>query len=186
LSPDAKDIDAFCFTRNGFSYVFLNTSKTAERQRFDIAHELGHLVLHSESEMSPSDSREKEQQANRFASAFLMPRSSLQAQQLENPTLERIFAAKRYWKVSALAMTHRLHALGLLTDARYRSFCIELADKGYKSAEPGGIAREISSVLRQTVYGHKKHISINDASQSLCIFPQEVKSMVNGLIPILA
>ncbi|KAE8127446.1 MULTISPECIES: ImmA/IrrE family metallo-endopeptidase [Bifidobacterium] len=186
LNPSAKDIDAFCLTRDDTSYMFMNTSKTGERQRFDIAHELGHLVLHGGSDMSPADSREREQQANKFASEFLMPRSRILAQQLDNPTLERIFAAKRYWKVSALAMTHRLHAIGLLTDARYRACCIELADKGFRFDEPDGIVHESSSLLKQTIYGRGKRVSFADAGQALSLHMHEVKTYAAGLVPMLA
>lgn len=57
LNHEYDDIDAFCFYRDGVPYGFLNTGKTGERQRFDAAHELGHLVLHSELEMDPSTSK---------------------------------------------------------------------------------------------------------------------------------
>lgn len=42
----ADEIDAFSLWRDDRPYIFLNTSKSAERSRFDAAHELGHLVLH--------------------------------------------------------------------------------------------------------------------------------------------
>ncbi len=48
LAPDCLDADAFSTTYSGTPYVFLSTRKTGERGRFDAAHELGHLVLHSE------------------------------------------------------------------------------------------------------------------------------------------
>src|SRR3546814_6566541 len=43
---DTKNVDAFSCWRNGQPFVFLNTFKSAERSRFDAAHELAHLVLH--------------------------------------------------------------------------------------------------------------------------------------------
>src|SRR5215211_2579591 len=46
LTPEYSGVDAFSFWRDGVPFVFLNTMKTAERGRFDAAHELGHLVLH--------------------------------------------------------------------------------------------------------------------------------------------
>ena len=56
LNHEYGDIDAFCFYRDAVPYVFLNTSKSAERQRFDLAHELGHLVLHSDTAMETASS----------------------------------------------------------------------------------------------------------------------------------
>lgn len=64
LKHEYTDIDAFCFYRDAILYVFFNTSKSAKRQRFDAAHELGHLVLHSELEMDPSRSKTREAEAN--------------------------------------------------------------------------------------------------------------------------
>ena len=103
LRHEYSDIDAFCFHRDSVPYVFLNTSRSGERQRFDAAHELGHLVLHSELDMDPSTSKERETEANRFAAAFLIPRSSVLAQSMSSAGLERILAARSYWKVSAMA-----------------------------------------------------------------------------------
>ena len=77
LNHDYSDIDAFCFYRDSIPYVFLNTGKSAERQRFDAAHELGHLVLHSDVDMEINTSKDREAQANAFASSFLMPSSSV-------------------------------------------------------------------------------------------------------------
>ena len=47
LPAGAAEVDAFSVWHDGSPYVFLTTSKTPERARFDLAHELGHLVLHS-------------------------------------------------------------------------------------------------------------------------------------------
>ena len=48
LAEDCRELDAFCFWRHGRPFVFLNTVKSAERNRMDCAHELAHLVLHRE------------------------------------------------------------------------------------------------------------------------------------------
>lgn len=56
--------------------IFLNVHKSAERLRFDLAHELGHLVMHGGS-LHVEPGKEKEQAANDFASAFLMPRADV-------------------------------------------------------------------------------------------------------------
>ncbi len=48
-----------------------------------------------------------------------------------------------------MALAHRLHDVGLLTDWQYRSTCRQLAELGYRSAEPDNVARETSQVLRE-------------------------------------
>src|SRR3546814_2855920 len=74
LAKDTKTVDAVSCWRNGQPFVFLNTFKSAERSRFDAAHELAHLVLHRH---GGPQGREAETEANQFASAFLMPHDDL-------------------------------------------------------------------------------------------------------------
>ena len=70
LVEDTRTVDAFSVWRGTRPFAFLNTIKTGEHGRFDAAHELGHLVLHRHG--GPSG-RRAEDEANRFASSFLMP-----------------------------------------------------------------------------------------------------------------
>jgi len=186
LNHAYDDIDAFCFYRDGIPYVFLNTSKTGERQRFDAAHELGHLVLHSELEMDPSTSKEREAEANAFASSFLMPRTAVESQQMGAASVERILVARSFWKVSAMAMTHRLHELDLLTDWQYRSACITLSDRGFRRAEPGGIVAETSQLLRKVMFGAGARITAKEAAVAVDLRPAEVRDYVRHLVPVSA
>jgi len=181
-----RDIDAFCFFRDVTPYVFLNTSKSAERQRFDAAHELGHLVLHAELEMDPSQSKEREAEANRFAASFLMPQSAILAQSMRGASVDRILAARSHWKVSAMAMTHRLHELHLLSDWQYRSACMTLSDNGYRSSEPGGIVPETSQLLKKVMFGGEGKFSAREAARELNLESPDVAHFVHGLVPVAA
>ena len=71
LEEKNQSVDAFSFWRDERPHVFLNTMKTAERSRFDSAHELAHLVLHRHA--GSNKSRVAEADADSFASSFLMP-----------------------------------------------------------------------------------------------------------------
>lgn len=186
LNHEYNDIDAFCFYRDAVPYVFLNTAKTAERQRFDLAHELGHLVLHSELEMDPSTSKDREAEANAFASTFLMPRTAVENQQMAGAGVERILAARTFWKVSAMAMTHRLHELALQTDWQYRATCITLAERGYRKSEPGGIVPETSQLLRKVMFGSNARVTVREAAEALSLPPSDVRGYVRYLVPVSA
>lgn len=186
LRHEYSDIDAFCFHRNSTPYVFLNTSRSGERQRFDAAHELGHLVQHSELDMDPSTSKERESEANRFAAAFLMPRSSVLAQSMSGASIERILAARSYWKVSAMALTHRLHELHLLNNWQYRTTCVTLSDQGYRSSEPGGIIPESSQLLRKVMFGSADKVTVREAAAKLDLYQDDVRAFVRDLIPVAA
>jgi Zn-dependent peptidase ImmA (M78 family)/DNA-binding XRE family transcriptional regulator len=146
LTEQDEDLDAYSLYWQKRPVIFLSTGKTGERGRFDAAHELGHLVLHGEHQV-PSSRPQAEVEANRFAAAFLMPRASVLAHGLRHATTNRIVQAKSTWNVAAMALTHRLHELDLLTDWGYRTACVQLGQLGYRRAEPEGIPRESSQLL---------------------------------------
>lgn len=149
LDDAGREVDAFSFWRAGRPYVLLNTLKSAEHGRFDAAHELGHLILHRNGDRG----KHAEAEANAFASAFLMPKASVLAAGIQNPTLRTIVHRKSEWKVSAVALIYRLHHLGVLTDWQYRSLFIAASKKGYRTTEPNPLPRETSQVL-QKVFQH--------------------------------
>jgi Zn-dependent peptidase ImmA (M78 family)/DNA-binding XRE family transcriptional regulator len=182
LAADCAAVDAFSFVWRQTPYVLLNTAKSGERGRFDAAHELGHLVLHSEHRVPHGP--DAEQEANRFAAAFLMPRASVLAHGLANATIDRVLAAKQTWRVAAMALTHRLHELGLLTDWGYRTACVDLSRRGYRTSEPGGIPRETSQLLDR-VFQSLRGDGISPAAiaRDLCITVAELNRHVFGLIP---
>lgn len=186
LNHEYGDIDAFCFYRDGVPYAFLNTSKTGERQRFDLAHELGHLVLHSEFEMDPSTSKQREAEAQEFASSFLMPATAVRSQSMAGATVARILKARSYWKVSAMAFTHRLHELELLSDWQYRSTCVTLSERGYRKQEPGGIVPETSQLLRKVMYGTEASLKVREVAAALDLNADEVRNFMRHLVPMTA
>ncbi len=142
LVEETRHLDAYSLWRNDQPYIFLNTLKTAERSRFDAAHELGHLVLHRH---TGSSHPKAESEADSFASAFLMPPDDLIAEIPWVRSLRDIIEKKRRWGVSAAALAYTLHKLGRITDWHYRGYCIELGKFG-KNLEPNGMEREVSQV----------------------------------------
>ncbi|GAA1959365.1 XRE family transcriptional regulator [Catenulispora subtropica] len=182
LPPEFADINAFAHWRDGTPFVFLNTMTTPERGRFDAAHELGHLVLHGDerSFMGP----EAEKEANAFASAFLMPQSAVIAHMPENPLVEQIIAGKGNWNVAAMALTYRLHDLGMMTDWHYRRTCIVLGERGYRRGEPRGMAsRETSQLLDKVIRGQRaKGVGLADIARELHVTTEELGSWVFGLV----
>lgn len=105
---------------DGRPYVLLAEDKAnAIRNRFDAAHELGHIVLHARIPASQYSKKElydlMEEQAHRFASAFLLPPESF-SQEVVWPTLENLLSLKPRWKVSVAAMIVRCRDLSLLSE----------------------------------------------------------------------
>jgi len=181
----ADVLDAFSFRADGQPYVLLCTMKSPERGRFDAAHELGHLVLHGEA--TGTSAVEAEREADSFASEFLMPEGDVRAQVRMNPPLEQIFKKKRRWGVAAIALTYRLHDLGLLSDWLYHTSCVNLSRMGYRSGEPNGkIERESSRLLGQVM---SDLLTTSGGFEGLChdlaVEPSGVNDLVFNLAPLV-
>lgn len=181
LATDCSEVDAFSTWWRGTPYVFMNMTKSAERGRFDAAHELGHLVLHGSEGVPQGPDAERE--ANKFASAFLMPAADVLARGLRHATIDRVLQDKTRWRVGAMALTHRLNELGLLSEWGYRSLCIELSKRGYRSGEPGGMTRETSQVLTKIFASLRlQGIGSAEISSALKISVEELNRHVFGLV----
>lgn len=179
LAEDTKNVDAFSCWRGGEAYIFLNTFKSAERSRFDAAHELAHLVLHRHG--GASHGRSGEVDANNFASAFLMPEADVVATIPYAGTLDAIIAVKKRWGVSAAALAYRLHKLGRISDWQYRNLCITL-NRQFGRVEPNGIASEKSSIWQQVLRAlWLEGISRSHIADELHLPHEEVENLIFGL-----
>ncbi|TPI10269.1 XRE family transcriptional regulator [Mesorhizobium sp. B4-1-1] len=181
LSENTKTVDAFSFWRDGRPYIFLNNFKTSEHSIFDSVHELGHLVMHKHGGPR-GQSRAAEREANAFASAFLMPANDVRARMPRFINTNVVIKAKARWRVSAMAMAYRLHSLGLLSEWQYKSICIELGKRGFRTGEPGGIERETSVVWKKVLsqLWHER-TSKNEIARSLHLPLDELEGLIWGL-----
>jgi Zn-dependent peptidase ImmA (M78 family)/DNA-binding XRE family transcriptional regulator len=144
LAVEAREVDAFSGWKGNIPFVFLNSYKSAERSRFDAAHELGHLVMHKHG--SPLG-RQAENEAHAFAAAFLMPRRGVVANAPKLPGITELRSRKKIWNTSITAFAHRLYELELITKWHYYNLSVEMSKRGYHKHEPDGSARETSLVL---------------------------------------
>lgn len=180
LTENTRTVNAYSLWRRGMPYVFLNNFKSAECSRFDAAHELAHLTLHQDGKVK---GREAEDQANRLASAFLMPEADVIAELPRVSGLEQIIRSKRRWKVSLAALNYRLRKLGITTEWTNREFCIEIAKRGYHRTEPNGIERERSSVWEKVIQAlwveGTTHIEI---AKDIHVPAEEVSDLLSGVL----
>lgn len=178
LTDEAQDVDACCRWTSGRPFIFLNTSRTAERCRFDLAHELGHLVMHKHGII---EGIHVEQEANAFASAFLMPRRSLLADPLRIPSFKSILSKKVIWQVSAAALTYRYNKLGIITDWNATSIYKQLAQRG-RNNEPNPLPHE-SSLLLDKVFQAlaQENFDFSKMTNDLCLNLVEVNNLTFNL-----
>ncbi|WP_226653588.1 XRE family transcriptional regulator [Leifsonia sp. LS1] len=142
---DTVKLDAIGgWPEDGAPIVMVSTHAPGERQRFTLAHELGHAIMHD----GTGDDQEAE--ADQFASAFLMP-VSMARSELVNPTLSSLTALKSRWGVSIAALARRARDLGLMTEREYRSFNIQLSSTGMHRREPLPIPPERPTLITRTI-----------------------------------
>lgn len=179
LAIDAREVDAFSLWKDATPFVFLNGNKTSEHSRYDAAHELGHLVLHRH---GTPQGRDAEREADAFASAFLMPRASVLAHAVRNPSLPALVKLKAIWKVSVAALNRRLFGVGMTSDWQYRTLCIEIAKRGFRKREPRETPRETSHILPSVFVAlHEEGISRAEVARTLAIPRSELEQLMFGL-----
>lgn len=183
LAEESREVDAFCTWHDSKPFVFLNTLKSAERSRFDAAHELGHLVRDVYSmQHGEIHGPEMERQADSFAAAFLMPKESVIANRPPVFTLKYLIKLKRHWGVSLAALAYRYNSLSQVTEWTYRNLCIEIAKSGYRTTEPEPMERESSQLLIKVLdFLQSQKISRAEIAKSLYISVDEINSLTFNL-----
>jgi len=143
-----NDIDAISQWPDDMSPLFfVNTQAPADRARFSLAHELGHMVMHQ------TVSETMESEANQFAAALLMPEGDVR-HQLHGMTIEGAFKLKPYWRVSAASIIKRSRDLDCIKPNRYEDIYRRFTQLGYRQSEPFEIAAEEPLLIKKLVESH--------------------------------
>ena len=120
---------------------FVHDEIPGDRQRWTLAHEIGHVVMHH----MPSDDPEGE--ANTFASEFMMPADEIESD-LGNMTLPKAAALKGYWKVSMASIIVRAFQLKKISEPQYKYLFQQIGIRGYKKQEPVIVESETPNMFR--------------------------------------
>ena len=111
--------------------IFLNRKAPADRMRHSLAHELGHLIMHT----VPSEDMEEE--ADTFAGELLTPGSQLRSDLIGGRvTLERLVQLKKYWRVSVASLLYRAGSSGLISRNQSEYLWRQLSARGWRKREP--------------------------------------------------
>ncbi|MEQ2529428.1 XRE family transcriptional regulator [Bacillaceae bacterium CLA-AA-H227] len=142
FSVDTEDekVDAFCQHRKGRPFMFLgNDKQSAFRRQFDGGHELGHILMHKDVDnqdvLDKAEFKIVEKQANRFASALLMPADAF-AKTVTSTSLLNFIELKKYWNVSIGAMLRRCLDLNIIDEAKYTSLQKQISMRKMRKKEP--------------------------------------------------
>lgn len=128
--------------------IVLNTGMPADRERFTLAHELGHLVMHS-----GILAEDAEAEADQFAAEFLMPAAEIRSQ-LKDLDLSRAVQLKTTWRVAISALIRRARDLGAIDDRRYTSLNVIRSKKGWTKMEPASFPPDRSTVFNDLIRVH--------------------------------
>lgn len=148
-----EDMDGVSAWINGRPYVLLAAEVTSgPRDLFNLAHELGHLLLHALADVNDRNLAMIEKQANRFASAFLMPAETF-AQEVFGTSIEFFMMLKKRWGVSIAAMAYRCKDLGITTDNQHSYIFRQMNAMKIKKVEPFDDAFPVAqpSILAQAI-----------------------------------
>lgn len=132
------------------AFIFLDMEKEcAVRTRFNLAHELGHLILHGEVTQHDIEDKKKlkqiEEEANRFASCFLLPRDSF-LYDVRSTSLQSFLYLKRKWKVSIQAMVYRCKELNLFSENQMIYINKQISARRWRKLEPYDIEWPCESI----------------------------------------
>jgi Zn-dependent peptidase ImmA (M78 family) len=154
---------------------FVNVNAPADRVRHTLAHELGHMVLHT---VTLKSDEAMEDEADAFAGAFLLPADEIRPQ-LRKFDLRQLANLKGYWKVSMAAIAVRADRLKLITPYQSKMFWIEMGKLGYRKREPNEPEKEQPKLLRQMVAFHLNRLgySISEVARLLHLQVSEFQEM---------
>lgn len=159
--------------------VLLDDMKDGARQRFTIAHELGHLLLNiSNKEI------EEEKLCNRFASALLMSKQAVINEfgiSRGNISFFELVAFKEEFKVSYSAIIYRLKDLNIISEYLYKKLSIFLSKRIGKN-DPKPIPPETSYQFKRIVHKLESDsiISLNKACELLGVTVDEYNKENNN------
>jgi len=144
-----------------------------DRDRFTMAHELGHLVLHT-FRPRPAD---PEGEASRFAVALMLPIRRAAVELSDRLSLSDYARLKATWGMSIQALIMRGYAIGAISDTRKRSLYVQLSSKGWRKHEPVAVGHEAPKLLWTLLsrrFGPRPYLP---AAEALSIHPTVLRSI---------
>lgn len=184
------DVDGNSVYTIGYS----NNKTSAARLHFDIAHELGHICMHEWSEdiemLSKEEFKERENEANRFASAFLLPKDTFYFDVKQRPSSIPYYTElKRKWKVSIAAMIRRAYTLDVISYDEYQMMMRVLQRRGMRkeeplddvliTAQPSLLKTAVQMLLDEKVFTPKEFMDELSFSYNMSLNPEEVEYLLD-------
>jgi Zn-dependent peptidase ImmA (M78 family)/transcriptional regulator with XRE-family HTH domain len=147
-----KKFDGLAGKIDGTPVVVVSTQQTGDRQRFTLAHELGHLVLQGR---LPAD-LDEEKACNHFAGALLLPQKAIVEHLGEKrQALERreLYMLKHEFGISMMGILFRAGQIGIISQPLQKNYYIQFNKLRWRTEEPGdAYPNEQTFLYKQLVY----------------------------------
>ncbi len=180
--PDVcNKVDAYSTWKGRRPCMFLSQTKTASRVRFDVSHELGHIVLHEE---TAAGEAKTERQADRFAGAFLIPRESFIEECPRRWNLHAFKQLKFRWKTSIQALLFRAKDLGCISQSTYQRAMIQLSRNNMRKNEGSEWEMERPVLIAQALELLTDRVTLSELADEMSLYPNELKKLLMQCVPI--
>ena len=198
FSTSTNDIDGFSqrLYIDGEEKYLIALSKNKEsaaRMHFDVAHELGHILMHDFDDniesLSSSEFKEREKEANEFAAAFLLPREAF----IDDigpyaAKFQYYVEMKKRWKVSIAAMLMRSRNLGLISYDTYQRLVRHMQTYGMRkreplddelmTAQPAMIKTAVDLLLNNNVMTAREFVQEISMNYNLTLYPAQIEELL--------
>ncbi len=179
---EAARIDGVSYRIPGLPpIIFLNRNQPADRMRFSLAHELGHLIMHA------YPTPEMEKQADQFASALLMPAGDI-GPELSGLSLDKAAYMKPVWHVSMASLIYRASTLQRIDKYKSEYLWRQMAVRNFRIREPASVdfPHEHTSVMDALVDNMVTNMGYTgeELSRILHLYYEEIAKLYNlQLVP---
>ncbi|GKK96357.1 transcriptional regulator [Klebsiella variicola] len=148
----SEKFDGLQATVSSKPVVVISSQWPGDRQRFTLAHELGHLILHD----MISKNLDEEKACNRFSGAFIFPEVSVRkylGNKRSHLEVQELYLLKMDYGLSMMACIYRAKDLGIITDAKFKDLFMYFSVRKWRSQEPGQeYPAEQTSMFKQLVF----------------------------------
>lgn len=180
LDESCSKVDGYSTWREKRPCMLVSFGKSPSRIRFDVSHELGHIVMHEE---TAAGEKKTERQADRFGGAFLMPRESFMEECPRRWSLNAFQQLKFRWKVSIQALLYRAKDLGCISPSTYQRAMIQISRLNMRKNEGPEWEMERPVLVTQALDLLSDQVSLNSLADELSVFPSELRDMLRTCVP---
>jgi len=133
---ECPDMDAVSCWQGGRPFILCAAEvDSGPRSTYNLAHELGHVLLHAGVDVSSETLSRIEKQANRFAGAFLLPRETF-SQEVLGTSVSYFESLKKRWGVAIAAMAYRCKDLKIFNENQFSYLMRQMNARRIRKVEP--------------------------------------------------